>query len=163
MTAPVDDRIALLCQQVRLGFDVRSWHGPNLLGSLRGLTMAAACYRPQRGRHNIWELVVHCAYWKYRVCRLLNRETTGAFGLPGSDWFDRPVERSERAWRQDLELLKDWQTALLDVVQRTDVRSLDRSRGRFTTAELISGITAHDLYHAGQIRLMRRMYEAGRR
>jgi uncharacterized damage-inducible protein DinB len=156
----MDDRIALLQHQVRLGYDVRSWHGPNLLGSLRGVTIDAACYRPQRGRHNIWEIVVHCAYWKYRACRLLGSDSTRPFELKGSDWFERPVARTDRVWRQDLKLLGEWQTALLDAVERTDSRTLDAARGRFTTAELISGITAHDLYHAGQIRLLRRLYDA---
>lgn len=159
----MDERIALLHHQVRLGYDTRSWHGPNLLGSLRGATIDAACYRPQRGRHNIWEIVVHCAYWKYRACRLLGSESIRAFELKGSDWFERPLDRTERAWRADLMLLGEWQSALLDAIERTDARTLDEPRGRFTTAELIAGITGHDLYHAGQIRLLRRMYDAASR
>jgi DinB superfamily len=52
-------------------YDKRSWHGTNLRGSIRGLTAQKATWRPRRGRHNIWELVVHAAYWKYVVCRRL--------------------------------------------------------------------------------------------
>ncbi len=50
-------------------YDHRSWHGTNLRGSLRGVSLRKAAWRPGRGRHNIWELVVHAAYWKYAAGR----------------------------------------------------------------------------------------------
>lgn len=50
-------------------YDHRSWHGTNLRGALRGLPSAVAAWRPEPMRHNIWELVVHAAYWKYAVRR----------------------------------------------------------------------------------------------
>ena len=62
-------------------FDQRSWHGTNLRGSIRGLTPDAAAWRPAPGRHNIWELVVHAAYWKYAVRRRLLGEKRGSFPL----------------------------------------------------------------------------------
>src|SRR5262245_41333570 len=52
-------------------FDHASWHGPNLRGALRGITPARAAARPAKGRNSIWELAVHCAYWKYTVRRKL--------------------------------------------------------------------------------------------
>src|SRR5690606_6403725 len=52
-------------------FDQKAWHGPNLRGLLRGVTAERAAFRLHPDRHNIWELVLHCAYWKYAVRRLL--------------------------------------------------------------------------------------------
>ena len=151
----MDDRLALLLHQLRLAYDRRSWHGPNLLGSLRGIRADELLYRPQRGRHNAAEIVVHCAYWKYRVCRLLAGESTRAFELKGSDWFERS---DADQWQRDRELLQTWHADLLSAVGQVDPAELDRpKRAPFTTAEVISGIAAHDLYHAGQIRLLRRM------
>ena len=49
-------------------FDKRSWHGTNLRGSIRGLTPAEAARRPGAGRHNVWELIVHAASWKFTPC-----------------------------------------------------------------------------------------------
>lgn len=60
-----DPRLDLHLAQLDLAFDRRSWHGPNLLGSLRGIDPAGAAWRPQPERHNVAEIVVHCAYWKY--------------------------------------------------------------------------------------------------
>jgi len=155
-----DPRVALLLHQISLAYDARSWHGPNLRGSLRGVSLDAACYRPQPGRHNVWELVVHCAYWKYRVCRLLSPTAPRSFTVPGSDWFERPAERTARAWREDMRLLDQWHLALREAVAGVDPDRLGRParRGEFTVLELISGAVAHDLYHAGQIRLVRRMF-----
>lgn len=68
MTNPqVDQLLAILAR----AYDRRSWHGTNLRGSIRGLDPAVAARRPAPGRHNIWELVVHAAYWKSAVWRRL--------------------------------------------------------------------------------------------
>ena len=52
-------------------YNQASWHGPNLRGSLRGVTLDAASWRPQPGGDNAWELMVHAAYWKDVVWRPL--------------------------------------------------------------------------------------------
>lgn len=160
---PTDPRLELQLRELELAFDRRSWHGPNLMGALRGIKPAGACWRPQPERHNVAEIVVHCGYWKYRVCRLLDQERHPEFSIPGSDWFPREGERSPADQRRDTALLKEWHARLLDEVRRLAPARLDRPSGadRFTVSELISGIAAHDLYHAGQIRLIRRMCGAG--
>jgi hypothetical protein len=42
-------------------FDRKSWHGTNLMGSIRGVDARQAHWRPARGRHNVRELVIHAA------------------------------------------------------------------------------------------------------
>jgi uncharacterized damage-inducible protein DinB len=152
-------QLALLLNQLALAFDKRSWHGPNLLGSLRGVDFETAGWRPQPGRHNIHEIAVHCAYWKYRVCRLLSPAVARSFTLKGSDWFPRPAGSGPEQWQSDVALLKDWHRQLLDCVSNTAPETLGRPAGpgEFTVSELISGAASHDLYHAGQIRLILRM------
>jgi len=154
-----DPRTALLLRQLALAFDRRSWHGPNLLGSLRGVSPDAAAWRPQPQRHNIWEIAVHCAYWKYRVCRLVAPEGAASFTLKGSDWFVRPETSTKEAWVEDVMLLRSWHDQLLQHVRVLESDRLDEpsGRGEFTIFEVVSGIVAHDAYHAGQVRLLRRM------
>src|SRR5215467_5821723 len=67
-----------------------AWHGPCLRGALRGVTAEEAAWRPASGRHNIWEVAVHTAYWKYAVRRRLTAEKRGGFAEKGSNWFTRP-------------------------------------------------------------------------
>jgi hypothetical protein len=142
-----------------------AWHGPNLRGSLRGLTVREAAWRPKGGRHNIWEIVVHEAYWKYAVKRRLVGEKRGSFSLKGSNWFARQIDRGEKAWRNDLGLLDAEHLRLRETVSSLQPEDLDRpAPGSKTVARrLIAGIALHDVYHAGQIQLIKKLFRAGSR
>jgi hypothetical protein len=151
--------IRQLVAQLDQAFDCRSWHGTNLRGSLRRVTPEQAAWRPARGRHNIWELTVHAAYWKYAVWRRLASEPRGSFPLKGSNWFPRPERPDESAWRSDLALLGAMHRQLRNAVSRVPANTLDRvpPGSTVTTFDLIAGVIAHDLYHAGQIQLLKRL------
>jgi uncharacterized damage-inducible protein DinB len=140
-------------------YDRKSWHGTNLRGSLRGLSASQAAWRPGKKRHNIWEIAVHAAYWKYVVLRVLAGGKRGTFPISGSNWFARPAEKSEDAWKADLALLEATHRSLRDAIVSIDPRTLGRAPGgkKTTRMALISGVAAHDLYHAGQIQLIKRM------
>ena len=155
-----DPRMELFLQNLQRAFDERSWHGPNLMGSIRGMKPDEAAWRPQPARHNAWEYIVHAAYWKYRIIRLLDDKFAGSFSQPGSNFFERPVELTGAALQQDVALLKDWHTRLLRTVEAVPIAALGDTpgRGEFTKEALIYGAAAHDVYHAGQIRLLRRMF-----
>jgi hypothetical protein len=148
-------------------YDRRSWHGTSLRGSIRRLTARQAAWRPAGAGppppHNIWELVVHAAYWKYAVQRRLTGGPRGAFPLKGSNWFARGGAIDERAWREDVALLDQMHRAMRGVVTALSPSDLDRrpGQGAVTTFALLSGVAAHDLYHAGQIQLLKRLQRAG--
>jgi uncharacterized damage-inducible protein DinB len=153
--------IAHLLSALDQAYDHQSWHGTNLKGSLRGVTAGRAGRRPGPGRHNIWELAVHAAYWKYAIWRRLTGAKRGSFPLVGSNWFERPAtdHSGERAWRQDLTLLEQTHRELRAAVAELGPRDLARrdATGKFTNADLVAGVTAHDVYHAGQIQLIKRL------
>jgi uncharacterized damage-inducible protein DinB len=152
--------VDLLLAQLDQAYDRHSWHGTNLRGSIRGLTPAEAAWRPQPGRHNIHEIVVHAAYWKYAARRRLAREKRGSFRVKGSNWFARDTADAD-LWRDDLRLLEDCHRTLRHVVSELAPAALTRSVGQsLSVLSLVSGIIAHDLYHAGQIQLIKRMHEA---
>jgi hypothetical protein len=141
-------------------YDHVSWHGTNLRGSIRGVTPAQAAWRPGPRRHNIWELVVHAAYWKYVAWRRLTDAARGSFAEDGSNWFVRPTDNSLAAWKADVTMLGETHRVLRAVVADVDPRDLDRAlakSSRTTRRALISGIAAHDVYHAGQIQLLKRL------
>jgi len=151
-------------------YDRRSWHGTNLRGSIRGLTARQAAWRPvgsdprvrhggQTPPHNIWELVVHAAYWKYAALRRLTGARRGSFPLKGSNWFARDGAIDERAWRDDVVLLDRMHRSLREAIAGLSAADLDRTPAGSTASmfALLSGIAAHDLYHAGQIQLLKRL------
>ena len=89
--------IQVLVDNLDEAFDRKAWHGPNLRNAIRGVTAAEASWRPGPRRHNIWELTLHAAYWKYVVRRKLTGAKRSAFALKGSNFFSRPVgEITER-------------------------------------------------------------------
>lgn len=142
-------------------YDHASWHGPNLRGAIRGVTPAQAAWRPRPGRHNIWELVVHAAYWKYVAWRRLTGATRGSFPAAGSNWLQRPLPgpggRSLTSWKADLALLDETHVTLRAAVAVLSDRDLGAKAGTVTRRALLTGVAAHDLYHAGQIQLLKRL------
>jgi len=91
------------------------------------------------------------------VWRLLSGAKRGSFELPGSNWFTRRGADA-RTWRADLERLDRMHEQLRDAVADLAPRDLSaRGKGHYTIADLVTGIAAHDLYHAGQIQLIKRL------
>jgi uncharacterized damage-inducible protein DinB len=136
------------------GYSRKTWHGPNLRQSLKGVSAKQAAWRPAPGRHNIWELALHSAYWKYAVRRRIEGGKRGSFALKGSNFFARPEKGKaiQSAWRADLALLEREHRALEAAIRR--VLKTPRSK-RLLPA--LYGVAFHDVYHAGQIRLLRRL------
>jgi hypothetical protein len=136
-----------------------AWHGPNLRGALRGVSAEQAAWRPAPQRHNVWEQALHAAYWKYAAWRRITGEKRGSFPLPGSNWFPRDGAGGEPAWRADLKILDSMHAQLITTVASLTPRTLAETRGssRITVFRLIQGAALHDVYHAGQIQLLRRL------
>src|SRR5688572_30781039 len=96
----------LLLANLDAAYDKKGWHGTTLRGALRGLTGDDVYWRPGKGRHNIWELAAHAAYWKYAVRRRLTGGKRGSFAIKGSNWLATPSRADEDAWG-DVVLLLD--------------------------------------------------------
>jgi len=164
MKSEVQQLLAIIDQ----AYNRTSWHGTNLRGSIRRVSASQAAWRPAPRRHNIWETVVHTAYWKYAVARRFTGGDRGSFPLKGSNWFSRPIDRAhatEEAWREDVALLDRMHDTLRAAVMRLSPRDLARTPAgkKVSNFALLSGAAAHDLYHAGQIQLLKRLMSAARR
>jgi hypothetical protein len=145
---------ALILALLGEGYAKKTWHGPNLRQSLVGVSAKQAAWRPAPGRHNIWELALHAAYWKYAVRRRIEGGKRGSFLLKGSNFFPRPEpgKATEAAWRGDLALLEKEHEALELAMER-----LLKTRRAMKLLPALYGVAFHDVYHAGQIRLLRRL------
>ena len=137
-------------------YEKKTWHGPNLKQSIKGVTAQQAAWRPGGDRHNIWEVTLHATYWKYAVRRRIEDGKRGTFALKGCNFFPRPEKGklNEAAWAADKKLLEREHRALCKAVARV----LRTSRGARFMPQLY-GVALHDIYHAGQIRLLRRLME----
>lgn len=140
-----------------------AWHGgPTPLTALRGVTAAQARWVPARRRHSIWALTLHIAYWDYAVRRRLEPDSPRDFPRSPANWPAVPEPASAKAWAEDRLLLKLQHDQLVQAVRR-----LPRTRwnhrptgGRWTYGETIVGIVAHDVYHTGQIQLLKRLWRS---
>ena len=155
----MDPRLTLLIRSLDQAFDQRAWHGTNLLGSLRGISETDAVWRPGPDRHNIWEIALHAAYWKYRVYRHLTDAPPRSFERKGSDWFARFTTDGVEDWSADVDLLKTWHERLRQAVALFNAALLDERPGKSKHSyfDFIAGAAAHDVYHAGQIQLIKRL------
>jgi hypothetical protein len=146
----------LIWKLVDEAYEKKTWHGPNLKQAIRGISAKQAAWRPRAGRHNIWEETLHAAYWKYAVRRRIEGGKRGSFALKGSNFFTRPEKGkdSEAAWLADKKLLEREHRALRAAVEEV----LHKPRGEKFLRQLY-GVAFHDIYHAGQIRLLRRLME----
>jgi uncharacterized damage-inducible protein DinB len=157
--------ISLLLGIVDEAYEKKAWHGPNLRGSIRGLDFHEASWRPAAGRHNIWEIVVHAAYWKYIVRRRLLGGKKGSFPLKGSNWFVRPGAMTAEVWRRDVALLEAMHRKMRAAIAGLSPRELARIPlgSKVSNAAIIAGVAAHDVYHAGQVQLVKRLFTGRRR
>ncbi len=150
-----EGRAAVLLALLDEAYDRRSWHGTNLRGAIRSIQPHQVTWRPGPGRHNVWELVVHAAYWKYVVRKRVSGAPRGGFPLAGTNFYPRDGPFNPETWQADLALLADQHQQLRAAVVALADADIDRIAGGRPLAWTIRGAAAHDLYHAGQIQLLK--------
>jgi hypothetical protein len=155
----LDPRTDLLIKLIDQAYDTRAWHGTNLRGSIRGMNSKQSIWRPAPNRHNIWEITVHAAYWKYAIWRKLTGSKKGMFPLKGSNWFELPTPSNDKNWKETVELLKTYHTLLRKAIIDFDPEMLTiiPPGSKLRYEQYIYGVASHDLYHAGQIQLLKRL------
>ncbi len=103
--------------------------------------------------------MLHTTYWKYVVRRRVTRDASLRFVRSPSNWPAVPPQETAWELRADIALLRQEHILLRQAIAAVPARQLDRRArdSRWTLAELIHAIAAHDLYHAGQIQLLKRL------
>jgi len=156
------DEIARIADQLHREHEGDPWHGSPLRDLLAGITCEVAAARPIRGLHSVWELVLHMTAWKNEVRRRLSGKPAG--NPEEGDWPDVPSPTPE-AWSAALRRLEEAHTALISAVRQLPEEKLfeptndprDRETGAGVSYYvLLHGIVQHDVYHAGQIALVKK-------
>jgi len=147
--------LATIHEQMRCSFDGDAWHGPAVMEILKGVTAQQAAAKPIANAHSIWELVLHMTTWSGVVVRRLRGEA-----VEPTDAEDYPPvqDKSEAAWQRAVESLGRGHEALLTAVENLSESGLaDVVPGKPYTVEfMLHGVVQHDLYHAGQIALLKK-------
>jgi uncharacterized damage-inducible protein DinB len=149
-----------IADQLRRAFDGEAWHGDSLFEILNGVTAAQAAARPIAGAHTIWELVLHIAAWDGAVLR---RRIGGvAVTLSDAENFPAVTDASEAAWRESLaQVRRVHENLVKTVADLPDSRLYDQVPGKegahYTFSYMLHGVVQHELYHAGQIALLKKL------
>jgi uncharacterized damage-inducible protein DinB len=147
--------ISRILDQMDRAMTGEAWHGPALFELLEGVSAEQASTHPMRGAHSIWEIANHIASWNRIVHQRLAGHAVDV--KPDMDW--PPVwEASETEWRRSLDMLRESRANLRGAVAslRDDELSLPPAGTEHSRYVTLHGVVQHDLYHAGQIALLKK-------
>src|ERR1051326_535383 len=146
-----------ILDQLKRAFEGNAWHGPSVKELLIGVTAAQAHARPLENGHTIYELVRHIAVWEDVGRRRLEGDPAEVPISSPEDWPPAD-DLSEAAWEQAKDALERGHQALVEAISRVPESRLDEPilEGKSSVYVTLHGVIQHDLYHAGQIAMLKR-------
>jgi uncharacterized damage-inducible protein DinB len=147
---------ARIADQLRRAFDGSAWHGPALLELLKDVDAPRAAAKPLKDVHSIWELVLHIAAWDGAGLKRLSGKKCQ---LKGAKNFPPVPVPTEAAWQSAIAETKCTHDALVKTVAGlSESRLRDQVPGkRYDFYHMLHGIAQHELYHAGQIAILKKL------
>jgi uncharacterized damage-inducible protein DinB len=146
-----------ILDQLKRAYEGNAWHGPSVREALAGITAEQAHTRPLSHAHSIWELVRHIAVWEDAGRRRLQGDRAQIEISSPQDW---PLadDTSEAAWEQAKASLDRGHHALVEAIEHLPESRLDEPilEGMSTVYVTLHGVIQHDLYHAGQIAMLKK-------
>ena len=152
--------IERISDQFRRAFDGSAWHGPSVLALLEDVSASQAAARPIPSAHSIWQLVNHIAAWERACLRRLDGDPAQ---LTDEEDWPAVSDTSEAAWQQTKQTLVATHQQLLEKIAELDDARLDQpiisdSSTTYSSVYVtLHGGVQHDLYHAGQIALLKKV------
>jgi uncharacterized damage-inducible protein DinB len=143
-------------EQLRRTFEGEAWHGPSVLKSLEGVSAEQAAAHPITGAHSIWELVLHLCGTYDLVLRRLRGD--GRHLTDSEDWPAVP-ELGAGNWNNSIGMLKQLNDDLRCAVKSFPEERLDQPlvpESPYTAYTQFIGVTQHNLYHTGQVALLKK-------
>jgi uncharacterized damage-inducible protein DinB len=147
--------IRRILDQMDRAFSGDAWHGPSLWSLLECTSAEDASRHSVHGAHSIWELVNHLAAWNGIVAHRLAGESPEV--TAEMDW--PPIwEASKVAWNRSLEHLAESHGRVRLAAEKLRDGQLDDKLGEKGDSFYVTlhGLIQHDLYHAGQIAILKK-------
>ena len=144
-----------IADQLRRAFYGSAWHGPAVLELLEDMDAATAAAKPLEDVHSIWELLLHVEAWdRAAMVRLGGKK----YQPEGTDNFPPSSKVTEEAWRKVVARAKRTHDLLVKTVEALpESRLRDRVPGkRYDFYHMLHGIAQHELYHAGQMAILKK-------
>jgi uncharacterized damage-inducible protein DinB len=152
---------ARISNQLKQAFEGGAWHGPSVREILAGVDARVAAARPVPGAHTIWEIVGHLVATQRMLLRRLQGDAT-ASDLPAAEEWPPAAETGEEAWRELMLRLESGDSALRNRIEAFPEGRLDEPLipGGSSAYNNFHGYLQHNLYHAAQIGLLRKIQAA---
>lgn len=156
MTEPHINELHRIVKQLQRTFQGKAFHGPSVEEALEGVTAKMAGARTPGGAHNIWQIVLHMTFWQDTARRWLQGDTR--LPDPDEDW-PAVGDRGDGAWRKAL-----WNLRRSNELLRDEIMAIDEARlqepmfeGMVRVDTALRGIIQHNVYHSGQISLLKKV------
>ncbi|MGE0128092.1 MAG: DinB family protein [Blastocatellales bacterium] len=142
--------------QLKRAQEGQAWHGPSLRELLEGVTVEQAAAKPIPNAHSIWELVNHIVAWEQIAKRRLEGEALTE--IPDDTNFPPVADASDAAWQATLQSLGASNRSLRESIKKIDDSKLEENvpETSYSNYIMLHGVIQHDLYHAGQIALLKK-------
>ncbi|OXA93092.1 DinB family protein [Flavobacterium hercynium] len=146
-------RISNLYQSIYNG---NPWLEVNLTDTLDEVTAAQAYTKVNPNLNTIWEIVNHLIQWRRNILKRLQGEV---ITTPDHNYFVPVLDSSEAAWEQSLQSLAKSQESWNDFFTDFNDEDLQKiyAANNHTFYEHIQGIIQHDVYHLGQIVILKKL------
>ena len=148
----------LLADQIRRAFEGEAWHGDALLELLKDVDATAAIAKPIPNAHSIWEILLHIAAWDGAVLRRIAGTTVN---LSDQENFPDIGDSSRAAWKKAVDSVRKTHDELVKAVAAfPDARLTEQVPGKsqayYDYYYMFSGIAQHEVYHTGQIAMLKK-------
>ncbi|HBH24118.1 MAG TPA: DinB family protein [Cytophagales bacterium] len=158
MTTPISE-IMLETQRIKTllekEYNGAPWHGPTIREALQGIS-AEEAFHKYESIHSIAELVMHMTAWRQFAIKRLQGDMS--FELSESNNWGKVGEQTETQWyyiQNQLESTQEKLCELLDDVEDQHLNDQVHNKG-YDFYTLLHGIIQHDIYHIGQIILLKK-------
>jgi uncharacterized damage-inducible protein DinB len=136
-------------------YDKFPWYGPSIMETLKDIDSSITS-KKIGDTHSIIELLLHMTSWRIFATKRLQ----GDNNYEVSDDRNFPTPDS---WEQAMQAFRDSQAGLIAAAKKFPEDRLGElvpsKTQKYTYYTLLHGIEQHDIYHAGQIMLIRRSLE----
>lgn len=151
-----------IIQQFRAAAHGTPWHGDSTFKILEGITAKEAAAKPIPNSQSIWDYLLHLINWReYAIRNLIDSEPYLVELNTEKDWTTI-YDFSEEAWQATIEAYKKSTDDLSKAIETIDDGKLEEIMpgSKYSFYAVLHGVIQHDIYHSGQIRLLKKMLES---
>lgn len=141
-----------IADQLHRAFFGRAWHGPAVKEILDGVTAEIAARHSLTPAHSIWEIVHHMRAWMEEAAAIATGKQYEI--LKGDRDWPPVTDTTAEAWASAVAALEETEVSLERAA--SDVPPEKLGEGGKSLYNLLHGIVQHNLYHGGQIVLVKR-------